>query len=196
MGTLICRVELNKKEGLMLTVENKEGKVTQTALLDGESITITSKGEKETSSITQKPDSIAIKCKRFTLESESITCTSTKDTLHKSGQKFDVQSTKDLTLKSSANFTANATQDLSVSGLKVSISADDKAELCATNTTVNGNAKTEVKGAALNLSAASKAEMKGSIVNISATGPMSVKGAMTTVEGQMTSVKGTMTKVG
>jgi len=128
MGTLVCRVELDKQKGLILTVENKEGKITQTAVLDGESITLTSKGEKETSTITQKPDSITIKCKDFTLESETITCKSTKDTLHKSEQKFDLQSTKDMTLKSSAKYTADATGDVSVSGKKVAVSAQDKAE--------------------------------------------------------------------
>ena len=131
MGTLVCRVELNEELGLILTVENKEGKITQTAVLDGESITITSKGEKETSTITQKPDSIAIKCKDFTLESETITCKSSKDTLHQSEQKFDVQSTKDMTLKSSAKYTADATGDVSVSGKKVAVlKAEQKFDQC------------------------------------------------------------------
>jgi hypothetical protein len=196
MGTLVCRVELNKDKGLILTVENKEGKITQTAVLDGKSITITSKGEEETSTITQKPDSIAIKCKNFTLESETITCTSTKDTLHKSEQKFDVQSTKDMTLKSSAKYTADATGDLSLSGKKVAASAQDKAEISGMNVTVNGKSKTEVKGMTLTLSGTTKAEMKALSVDLSADGMMKVKGAMTTVEGQMTTVKGTLTKVG
>ena len=129
MGTLVCRVELDKQKGLILTVENKEGKITQTAVLDGESITITSKGEKETSTITQKPESIAIKCKDFTLESETITCKSTKDTLHKSEQKFDLQSTKDMTMQSEAKYTAKAAQDVAISGQKIAVSAQDKAEI-------------------------------------------------------------------
>ena len=128
MGTLVCRVELDKQKGLILTVENKEGKITQTAVLDGESITITSKGEKETSTITQKPDSIAIKCKDFTLESETITCKSTKDTLHKSEQKFDLQSTKDMTMQSEAKYTAKAAQDVAISGQKIAVSAKTKQE--------------------------------------------------------------------
>ncbi len=67
MGTLVCRVELDKEKGLVFTVENKDGSITQTAVLDGESITLTNKGKDDVSSITQKPDSIAIKCKSFTL---------------------------------------------------------------------------------------------------------------------------------
>jgi len=166
MGTLVCRVELDKNKGLILTVENKEGKITQTAVLNGQSITLTSKGQDDVSSIVQKPDGIAIKCKNFTLDSESITCTSTKDTLHKSKQKFDIQSTRDMSLKSEAKYSADASGDVSVSGKKVAVSALDKVEISGTNAIMSGKIKTEIKG------------------------------AMTTVEGQMTTITGKLTKVG
>jgi hypothetical protein len=189
MDTLVCRVELDKNRGLILTVVNKEGKITQKAVLDGQSITLTSKGQDDVSSIVQKPDSIAIKCKNFSLESDTITCTSTKDTLHKSKQKFDIQSTQDMTLKSEAKYSAAASADASVSGRKVAVSALDKVEISGTNATLSAKSKTEVKGTTLSLSGTTQAEMKGLSVDISATGTMKVKGAMTTV-------KGTLTKVG
>jgi hypothetical protein len=200
MGTLVCRVELDKNKGLILTVENKEGKITQTAVLNGESITLTSKGEKETSSITQKPDSVEIKCKDFTLESETITCKSTKDTLHKSEQKFDVQSTKDMTLTSDAKYSAKATGDVSVSGKKVAVSASGKAEFSGGSASISSTGNTEVAAGStgtLSLTGGLKTEMGGKMVEISADGIMTVKGKMTNVEGKMASVKGTaMTKVG
>ena len=195
MGTLVCRVELDKKKGLVFTVENKDGSITQTAVLDGESITLTNKGKDDVSSITQKPDSIAIKCKNFTLESETITCKSTKDTLHKSGQKFDIQSTKNMALNSKAKYSAEATGDVSVSGKKITVSALDKVEISGTSAAMSSKTKTEIKGTTLDLSGSAKAEMKGLSVDISATGTMNVKGALTTVEGQMTTIKGTLTKV-
>ena len=196
MGTLVCRVELNKKDGLIFTVENKDGKITQTAVLNGESITFTSKGEKETSTITQKPDGVTIQCKNFTLESETITCTSTKDTVHKSDQKYDIQSSQDMTIKSGANLTAKATQKHSLSGSQISAAADSKTEIKGVTVSVDGSAKTEIKGAALSLSGSAKTELKGALVDLSADGPMNIKGALTNIDGQVTSVKGAITKVG
>ena len=196
MGTLVCRVELNKKDGLIFTVENKDGKITQTAVLNGESITFTSKGEKETSTITQKPDGVTIQCKNFTLESETINCTSTKDTVHKSDQKYDIQSSQDMTLKSGANLNAKATQKHSLSGSRISAAADTDTVIKGLNVSVDGSTKTEIKGMTLNLAGTTKTELKGVMVDLSADGPMNIKGALTNIDGQVTSVKGTLTKVG
>ena len=196
MGTLVCRVELNKTDGLILTVENKDGKITQTAVLNGESITFTSQGNEDTSTITQKPDGITIQCKNFVLDSETITCTSAKDTVHKSDQKFEISSGQDMIIKSGANLTAKATQKHALSGSQISAAADSKAEIKGINVSVDGSAKTEIKGGTLSLSGTIKAEMKGPMVDISADGPMTVKGALTNIDGQITSVKGTLTKVG
>ena len=195
MGTLVCRIELDKEKGLVLTVENKDRSITQTAVLDGESITFTNKGKDDVSSITQKPDSIAIKCKSFMLESETITCKSTKDTLHKSGQKFDIQSTKNMALTSKAKYSAEATGDVSVSGKKIAVSALDKVEISGTSAAMTSKTKTEIKGTTLNLLGKGRTEMKGFSVDISATGTMNVKGKLTTVEGKMTTITGTLTKV-
>ena len=196
MGTLICRVELDKNKGLVLTVEDKEGKVTQTAVMNGDSITFTSKKQSDISTITQKPDSVEIKCKNFTLESETITCKSTKDTLHKSDQKFDIQSTMDMTLQSSAKYNAKATGDASVSGQNVTVSALNKTDISGMTASLSSKGKTEVTGMSLSLSGTAKAEMKGPMVDVSAQGVMNVKGSLTNVEGQITSLKGTLTKVG
>jgi hypothetical protein len=198
MGTLVCRVELSKTEGLILTVENKEGKITQTAVLDGQSITITSEGEQDTSTITQKPDSIEIKCKEFTLDATTITCKSKEDTLHQSQQKFKIESTQDMTLNSKGKVTADAMGDVSVSSkANVDVSATMNAEISGTaGAKLNSTASTEVKGLTLTLKGDAKAEMKAPMVDVSADGILNVKGALTNVEGQMASVKGTLTKVG
>lgn len=151
MGTLVCRIELDKKKGVLLTVENGDDQITQTIVMDGTNITTTVNGSDETSTITQKQDSIALKCKTFTLDAETITCKSTKDTLHDSDQNFDIKS-----------------------GKNIGVSATSKAEYKAMNTTVESTVKTEVKGASIKLDATGLmdliakgiATLEGSVVNI------------------------------
>jgi len=199
MSKLVCRVELDKDKGIILTVENKDGKITQTAVMNGESITITSKGEQDTSTITQKPDSIAIKCKTFTLETETITCKSTKDTLHQSEQKMTIQSTGDMTLKSSAKLTEEATSDVKISGSsKVTIAATSNAELSGSNTTVSATSgKAEVKGLNLALSGTVEAKMDGASVKVAAKGMLNVESqGIATVKGAMTNIQGNLIKLG
>ena len=191
MGTLICRVELNKTEGLILTVENKDGKITQTAVLDGESITIKSMGQDDTSTIIQKPDSISIKCKTFTLESETITCKSTKDTFLESEKKFDIKSAKEMVLDSKAKLNVNAANDIDVSGNKIGISARGNAELSGMNITVDGKTKTEVKGAMLKLSGSAKADLEGGLTKISSKGMLDLEGGgVATLKGIKVNIQG------
>ena len=197
MGALVCRVKLNKESGLTFTVENKDGKITQTAVLDGKTITITCKGDKETSTITQKPDGISIQCKDFVLDAETITCKSTKNSVYKSDEKIDIESTIDMNLKSSAKLTGQATSDTKISGKKVSLSANSKAELSGANTSISATGKTEVKGMDLKLSGTTKAEMDGLQVKISSKGILDLEATgIVNLKGQMANVKGTLTKVG
>ena len=198
MSTLVCRIELDKDKGIILTVENKDGKITQTAVMNGESITFTSEGEEETSTITQKPDSVVIQCKDFTLDAETITCKSTKDTLHQSDGKFDIKSTQDMTLTSKAKLTEDATSDVSVSGMKVSVSAKDKAEISGLNTAVKATAKMEVEGVTLALKGTGQAEMEGGAsVKVSSKGMLNLESTgVTTLKGSMTNIQGTMVKLG
>jgi hypothetical protein len=199
MGALVCRVELNKEKGLILTVENKDGKITQTAVLDGDVITITCKGngEEKTSTITQKPESIEIKCKEFTLDADTITCTSKEDSTYESKGKMDIKSTKDMTLDSSGKLTGKATSDAELSGANVTVSAKSKAELKGMNTTIDGSTKTEVKGMDLKLSGTTKAEMDGLKVKISSNTMLDLEATgIVNLKGQMANVKGTLTKVG
>ncbi|MBU2451942.1 MAG: hypothetical protein KJ668_01355, partial [Proteobacteria bacterium] len=92
MGSLVCRVELHKKNGIIITVENKDADIIQTMVLDGNSITTTNAGADETSVITQTSDSITIQCKDFLLDAETITCQSSGDTVHKSDNNFKAKS--------------------------------------------------------------------------------------------------------
>lgn len=168
MGSLVCRVELDKKKGIILTVENGDDKITQTIVMDGTAITTAVKGSEQTSTIIQKQDSIALKCKTFTLDAETITCTSEKETLHESGGNFAIKSKKN-----------------------IGASATSKAEYKAANTTVESSAKTEVKGATLELSGTANAEMKAPIIKLNAQGSLDVvSGGAMNIKGSVVGIKG------
>lgn len=168
MGTLVCRIELDKKKGVLLTVENSDDQIIQTIVMDGTMITTTVKGSEETSTITQKQDSIAMKCKTFTLDAETITCKSTKETLHESGQNFDITSGKNLI-----------------------VFAESSAEYKAMDTTIESTAKTEIKGGTLVLSGSGSAELKGASIKLDAKGLMDlVTGGAATLKGSIVNIKG------
>ncbi len=167
---LVCRIELNKTDGITVTVDNADGKVLQTMLFNGTSITTTVANKDDAankSTIVQDKDSITITCKTYKVEAETITQKSTKATLHESEDTFDVKSTKDTTITSSQKIVLTATGDVEVSGMNGSFSGK-------TNLTLEGK---------------TQAEMKGGMAKVSATGNLDL-------EGKMTSLKGTMVKIG
>ena len=170
MGKLVCRIELDKEQGLILTVENGDDAITQTIVMDGNSIITTVNGKDETSTITQKQDSIAIKCKTFTLDAETIACESEKETLHKSGQDFDIQS-----------------------GQNLNVSAGSDAEYKADNTDIKSTSATTIKGgenAALNLSDLPGAVLEGGSIKLDSKGLMDlVSKGIATLEGNLVEIK-------
>ena len=166
MGTLVCRVELDKQDGIILTVENGDEGITQTIVMDGTSITTTVEGPIETSMITQEQDSIAINCKTFTLDAETITCKSTMDTKHestmafniKSGTSLDIEATADATYKA-LNATIESTVQTGVSGKVLDLEGTGSAEL------KGGKVKVESKGL-LDLISSGMATIKGSVIKL------------------------------
>lgn len=196
---LVCRVELDKTKGMILTVENAEGKITQTVVMDGKSITTTNKGEKETSTITQTPDTITVKCKNYKLQAETIVCESTKTTLHKSADKFDIQSAKDMTLKTDAKLTETASADAVINCKNLTATASENAKIAGKNFTGEASASqgaAKLTGKDVSISGKNSAKVDGASVDASAKGTMNVKGKMTTIDGKMTTIKGTSVKIG
>lgn len=167
MGTLVCRVELDKSKGMILTVENADGKITQTMVLDGTTIVTTIKGSDATSKITQKQDSVEIECKTFTLNAETITCKSKGKTHHESEQDFEI-----------------------VGKNNIDVSATNAAKVAAMNTSLESKSETSLKGTTLKLAGTASAEMKGPTVTVEATGMMDVKSSgMINIKGTMVSIK-------
>ncbi|WP_133470989.1 hypothetical protein [Paraglaciecola marina] len=122
MSALMCRVELNKAEGIVITLENKDGNIKHTMVFNGEDITTTSEGDSGTSTITQAPDKITMDCKTFELTAETISCSASDTT--------DLSSGGDFTINSDANLNAKAAVDVSVDGVNIDLSGS--AQISAT----------------------------------------------------------------
>lgn len=194
---LVCKIELSQTDGITVTVINKDGNITQTAVFNGTSMVHTCKGESDTSTITQTCDSITVKCKNFTVDAETINCKSTKNTEHKAQGTFTIDSTGKATFKSAADMDVSAATNLNMSSTDFSSKATSSAKLTATTTTVNGDTKASVTGADLALTGTAKVDLKGAMVKVAADATMNVEGgAMTTVKGAITNIQGNLVKLG
>jgi hypothetical protein len=190
MGTLVCTVEMSKDRGISVKVENADGSITQTITMDGTTLTMTVAGKDNTSTFTQKADSIAIKCKDFSVEADNtITCTSRKATLHKSEDALTLQSTKDMTFSSSAKLTQSASSDVALSGANLTATAQSAAKIKGMTAEVAGDQSLALKGLALNMS--------GSQVAIKADAQLGAESSgIATLGGNLTTIKGTLINAG
>ncbi|MDD9969226.1 MAG: hypothetical protein OXR73_23490 [Myxococcales bacterium] len=207
-NTLVCTVELSKTDGITLTVKNESGKITQTVHMDGTKVTTQVKGQKltstitqkdesvvttvkgkETSTITQKEDAITVKVKNFTVDAETVTVKSKKDSTHEAKGKFTAKSTKDMTLQSSAKLTVKSTQAMTLSSSnKLTAKATQDFAAQGMNAKVEGKTKATVKGG-------TQAEVAAAQVAVKGSAKVDVEGAMTNVGKSMTTIKGQMVKV-
>jgi hypothetical protein len=185
MGKLICTVELDKTTGVTVTVENKDDGITQTYHLDGTAITTTVKGNDATSTITQKQDSIAIVCNDFSVTAQTITCKSSKATLHHSDDTFDITSAKDLTEKSDAKVNIEATQDALLKGMNVTVQATTDCKLTGTNVKGEATAAAGLKGVNLSCEGSGQAEFKGGMTKLHGDAMNQIDGAIVKISGVM-----------
>jgi len=190
MGSLVCRVELHKKNGIIITVENNDDEITQTMVLDGRTITTTCEGDDETSVIIQAPDSITIQCKDFLLDADTITCQSSSDTVHRSDGNFEATSSAAMELSAGAALKASAgtSMKLSANAIETAASPGD-ITISGTNVTTEAKIKAGVGSKTLELKGNVSAKMEGGLVD--------VKGTKTTVEGSvLTTIGGALIKIG
>lgn len=193
---LICKIELSQTQGITLTVINNDGHITQTATFDGTTITHTCKGQNATSTIQQNSDSITVNCTNFNINAETITCKSTKNTLHEAQGTFSINSTGNSAFKSSADMSVSATSNLTMTAADFSTTAQNTAKVTSMTTTVNGDQKANITGAELALSATSSASLKGATVSAVAQTTMSIEGLTTTVKGSTTNIQGDLVTLG
>jgi len=186
MGKLVCTIEMSKESGVSITVENADASITQTITMDGTTLILKVAGQTDTSTFTQKADSIAIKCKDFSIEADNtITCTSKKATTHKSDDTLTLQSTKDLTLTSSAKLVQSADSDLTLAGANVKATAQSAASLKGLSAEVAGDQSLTLKGTQVNLSGAQVAIKADAQLGAESSGVATLGGSLTTIKGTL-----------
>lgn len=185
MAKLKCTVELDKTNGVTVTVQNDDDSITQTFHLDGTQIQTIVKGSDNTSTITQKQDSVKVECKDFTVQAETITCKSTKATLHQSDDTFDIKAAKDLTEHSDAKVVLNATGDATVDGANVKVTATTDCKLNGTNVKAVATAAAELTGANTKVDGSAQCDVHGAKSSLKADSMCEVGGAMTKISGVM-----------
>ncbi len=198
MENLVCRIELHKKNGITITVVNDADQIVQTMEFDGKVITTTCKGSSETSTITQKPESITIKCKDFLVDAETITCNSSKDTKLDSKAKTDISSSQDFTVNSGATAKVTATSEMILTGSKVDIKGKTgDVSVDGMNVKLNATSDVTVEGLNVGVKGKVKTDMEGAMVSVKSNGTLDVKGSMTTVEGSaLLKLGGGLVKIG
>lgn len=84
-------IQLNHDSGFILSLEDKDAGNLQQIVFDGTSLTHTCKGSDGTSTIVQKPDSVSIECKKFSIKSETISMEASDCIMLEGKNKFDVK---------------------------------------------------------------------------------------------------------
>ncbi len=218
MGTLVCTIELSKTAGTTVTVKDEEGKITQTVIMNGKSITLkvlkdddgkyasvmmdqtqivsTVKGD-ETSTITQVHDTITTKVKNFTVEAETVKVTSTKTSSYTASDTMTLTAAKAMTITASDTLTVKSTKDTTItSSAAMTLKATKDITAKGKNATVEGEMgvtikgaqKVEVKGAQISIKGDAKAELAAPATNVGDT--------TTTIKGAMIKLEGSMVKIG
>lgn len=216
-NAFVCRIELSKTDGITVKLTDDKGKVTQSIVMDGKSITTTFKGKKKTSTITQKDESVIIKVtgdkgtstitqneekvevkvKDFKVDADTITMKSTKASTYESKDTLAVKSTKAMTLDSKAALSASSTQAMTLAS-KNAFKASAKAAFSAEGLSVKVTGKTKVA-----ISSNGQAELAGAKVAVKGKAMAELKAPttqvgqnLTTIKGQMVQVSGAMVKLG
>ena len=217
MGTLICTIELNKTTGTTVTVKDEDGKITQTVIMDGKSITLkvlkeddkkfssimmdhtqivaTVKGD-ETSTVTQVHDTITTKVKNFILDAETIKVTSSKTSAWTAEDTMTVKVTKALSVSTSDALTVKSTKDTSVtSSAKMTLKSTDDLSASGKNVKLTadmafnakGGTKAEVAAAQISIKGDAKVEVAAPVTEVGDTS-VTIKGAMVKVQGSIVQI--------
>lgn len=200
MGKLVCTVELDKDKGVTVKVENPDAQITQTVVMDGDSITIKVQGSSETSTIVQKDDSVTITCKDFTVDATgTLTLKSQQASSWKSQNTMALESTQDMTFTSNAKLTQSATSDAKLSSnTKVGVEAGTQLELKGMQASMaasGGEAK--VEGLTLKMSGQTQAELSSAMTKVAAQGKLGLESSgLAELKGAMTTVGGSLVKLG
>lgn len=87
-GKNLATIQFDRESGLTLKVKDESSGVTQQTIYNPTSITHTSEGKDGKSTFIQKPDSVSIECKKFTVKCEEGIIEATKTLTQKAANKI------------------------------------------------------------------------------------------------------------
>lgn len=199
MATLICTIEMDKSQGLTIKVEDPDGKLTQTVTIDGKAITLEVKSDSDTSTVVQKPDSVTITCKDFTVEADTVTLKSKKASEWKSEDTLKLESSKDMSFTSSAKLTQKASSDIALtSDANVQVKATSKLAIEGQQAQLEAKSgDLKLDGVNLKMSGQAQAELAAPMIKVAAKGQLGLESSgMAELKGSITSVSGSLVKLG
>jgi hypothetical protein len=190
VSKLICTIEMSKETGVTIKVTDADGQVTQTVTMDGTTMTLKVADSSNTSTITQKADSIVIACKDFQVNAETITCASTAATKHTSDDTFTVNSQADMTLSSRAKLVEEATGDVEISGMNIKAAATSAASMEGLTAKIEATQ-------GLTLKSGLTADLTGTMVTVKADGMLEASSSgVSTFKGSISNIQGSLINAG
>lgn len=213
----VCFIEIDKERGVVVSLLDEAGKLTQSIEMDGGRITIRMESPDATSQVSQTDasivstvekgaqkstmrqaaDSIALECKSFTLDAETVQVRSEKDTAVEAGGGISVRAKGDLDLSTQSAARCQASRSVEIAAEeKLDLKGGAKATLAAQTTEITGSAKSVVQSQALLQMKAAKVDLKGD-AQLDASAPVTNVGhSLTTVRGTLVKVEGALVKLG
>ncbi len=191
MGKLACKIELSKKEGIILTVEDKDNDTIQIIELNGSFIKTTMKKSENTSIILQDSEHITIKCKNFTVDADTITCKSKKDTQIDVNGNLDIKSDKNIDIKASKNINNKANSDFHIKAKNTNIKAKQNIKLSGSSINVSANKDIKIEGLQLQLTGKGRAKLEGALLDVKANGILTLQSeGISEIKGSVINIQG------
>lgn len=194
--SLECKIELDKKGGIKITVIDDDNSKSQTIEMNGSQLVMTVKDQTNTSTYTQKPDGVTIKCKKFMVDADEITTKSSQATKMSADGTMDLKSTQSMSLKSSQDATVSATTDLTLKGMTLKAQGQTQADLKAMTVNVKADMNANLEGLMTKVEGTTTCDVKGMMVTVKSDAITDIEGMMTTLKGQITAVQGTLVNLG
>lgn len=196
---MAATLEMDKGEGITLTLEDTTNQVTSKIVFDGKKITIEIKNSSDTATIELKPEAIKIAAKTITLEGEKINLNATDTIALKADKNITGQATQKLDLKADQEGSIKGAQKLALSSAQITATGDTSVEAksgpASLKLATAGDAT--LKGVNLALEGSAQAKMKGAQVGVEATAQLELKSALAAaLKGTQVEVKGVMNMIG
>jgi hypothetical protein len=174
----VCKIDMDKHQGIKVELLNAEGATVQSIYMDGLKITTTVQGPAFTSTIVQDCESVTVTAERFVVNATTIECMAKATAMYQSGAATTIQAGANLTA------TAGAAMEL-LAGANATLTAGGACEVTGGgDLTLTGGGAAELTGGGdLTLTGGGAAQLigGGDLAILGAT--MNLAGADINVEG-------------